>query len=265
MIKFFRHIRKNLLNEGKTSKYLKYAIGEIVLVVIGILIALQINNWNEQRKLQKLEKTYYESLYTDIKKDSLEYIRKSRNANRNIQKLNNILRFIYNDYDIKKTKFDSIDFGNKIYKDTLALIFSFSQAGFVQFPQTYENTITDLRSTGNIKLLKNEELKNRIIDYYNSQKLFKSWNESLITARQTMESALNNILNKEERVAYNTKEGLTRDKIEYSIFLEKLKLEPEFEGLVIGMLHLHYRILKQCDDNLEYYVMPIMDRLKKEF
>lgn len=50
MIKFFRHIRQNLIMENKTSNYLKYAIGEIVLVVIGILIALQINNWNESRK-----------------------------------------------------------------------------------------------------------------------------------------------------------------------------------------------------------------------
>ena len=50
MIKFFRKIRQNLLVENKTGKYLKYAIGEIVLVVIGILIALQINNWNENRK-----------------------------------------------------------------------------------------------------------------------------------------------------------------------------------------------------------------------
>lgn len=52
MIKFFRSIRKNLLNEGKTTKYFKYAIGEIILVVIGILIALQINNWNEDRKYE---------------------------------------------------------------------------------------------------------------------------------------------------------------------------------------------------------------------
>lgn len=50
MIKFFRHIRQPLLSENKFSKYLLYAIGEIVLVVIGIPIALQINNWNEQRK-----------------------------------------------------------------------------------------------------------------------------------------------------------------------------------------------------------------------
>ncbi|APY07251.1 hypothetical protein BWZ20_02545 [Winogradskyella sp. J14-2] len=66
MIKFFRKIRQNLLMENKIGKYFKYAIGEIVLVVIGILIALQINNWNEQRKehskeqalLKRLEKEF---------------------------------------------------------------------------------------------------------------------------------------------------------------------------------------------------------------
>jgi len=64
MIKFFRHIRKSLLMENKTGKYFKYAIGEIILVVIGILIALSINNWNEKRQnklkvgnlLQKIQK-----------------------------------------------------------------------------------------------------------------------------------------------------------------------------------------------------------------
>jgi hypothetical protein len=53
MIKFFRSIRRSLLMENKTSRYFKYAIGEILLVVIGILIALQANNWNEQRKVQE--------------------------------------------------------------------------------------------------------------------------------------------------------------------------------------------------------------------
>ena len=55
MIKFFRKIRQNLIMENKTGKYFKYAIGEIFLVVIGILIALQINNWNEGRKSSQLE------------------------------------------------------------------------------------------------------------------------------------------------------------------------------------------------------------------
>jgi hypothetical protein len=49
LIKFFRKIRQKTLTENKFGKYLTYGIGEIILVVIGILIALQINNWNEER------------------------------------------------------------------------------------------------------------------------------------------------------------------------------------------------------------------------
>ena len=69
MIKFFRRIRQNLLSEGKTSKYFKYAIGEIILVVIGILIALQINNWNEQRKLDKEISKIHKRLILDLDND----------------------------------------------------------------------------------------------------------------------------------------------------------------------------------------------------
>ena len=65
MINFFRQIRQNIIMENKTGKYLKYAVGEIVLVVIGILIALQINNWNEFRKRQN-EEVF---LLIDIKKN----------------------------------------------------------------------------------------------------------------------------------------------------------------------------------------------------
>ncbi len=66
MIKFFRRIRKNLLSEGKTGKYFKYAIGEIFLVVIGILLALQINTWNQQRIEIKQEKEILSSLLDEF-------------------------------------------------------------------------------------------------------------------------------------------------------------------------------------------------------
>ena len=69
MIKFFRNVRKSLVNEGKTTSYLKYAIGEIVLVVIGILIALQVNNWNENQKLKKEAKVFRTRLVNDITAD----------------------------------------------------------------------------------------------------------------------------------------------------------------------------------------------------
>ena len=66
MIKFFRHIRQNMINENRTSKYLLYAFGEIILVVIGILIALQINNWKENQKLRHQELTYLNNLKGDL-------------------------------------------------------------------------------------------------------------------------------------------------------------------------------------------------------
>ena len=69
MIKFFRKIRYDLMEKNKTGKYLKYAIGEIVLVVIGILIALSINNWNENRKEDNISQEYLKGINNDIIKD----------------------------------------------------------------------------------------------------------------------------------------------------------------------------------------------------
>ena len=71
MIKFFRKIRQNLLSEGKTTKYFKYAIGEIILVVIGILIALQINNWNENRQKRSLEGDYLTEIKENLVRDTV--------------------------------------------------------------------------------------------------------------------------------------------------------------------------------------------------
>ena len=66
MIKFFRRIRQKLLTENKFSKYFLYAVGEIVLVVVGILIALSVNNWNEDKKEQRQEQIYLKNLQVDL-------------------------------------------------------------------------------------------------------------------------------------------------------------------------------------------------------
>ena len=94
MIKFFRKIRQNLLMENKTGnpalpagRYMKYAIGEIILVVIGILIALSINNWNESRKETVLEKKVLielkkslENNYNEMLQDSLKRVNWNRSS-----------------------------------------------------------------------------------------------------------------------------------------------------------------------------------------
>jgi hypothetical protein len=73
MLHFFRKIRQKLLSQNRVTRYLVYAFGEIFLVVIGILIALQVNNWNEERKQQKEERKYLIALRTDFETAQSQY------------------------------------------------------------------------------------------------------------------------------------------------------------------------------------------------
>ena len=79
MLNFFRRIRQSLLGSGQTRKYILYAIGEIALVVIGILLALQINNWNEFRKERQVEQELLEGLRSEMtyNREHLDYIIRS--------------------------------------------------------------------------------------------------------------------------------------------------------------------------------------------
>jgi hypothetical protein len=70
MLRFFRQIRQRLLTDNKFSKYLLYAIGEILLVVIGILIALQVDSWNEERKFKSSQRDFLEDLRTQVINDT---------------------------------------------------------------------------------------------------------------------------------------------------------------------------------------------------
>lgn len=69
MLKFFRRIRRKLIDEGNLKRYLLYSIGKILLVMIGILLALQVNNWNENRKLEKTEHAILKGLHSDFERN----------------------------------------------------------------------------------------------------------------------------------------------------------------------------------------------------
>ncbi|WP_411768405.1 DUF6090 family protein [Winogradskyella sp. A3E31] len=88
MIKFFRQIRQSLIMKNQTEKYFKYAIGEIILVVIGILIALQVNNWNE-RRVTKIE---LDKILVDIKYDLEDDLKKVEESTLSSYKFNENLR-----------------------------------------------------------------------------------------------------------------------------------------------------------------------------
>ena len=99
MIKFFRKIRYNLMSENKTSQYLKYAIGEILLVMIGILLALQVNNWNNHRLKKQLEVSILKQANIDIQ-SMLNYMSGDREVlKKGVQSHLNIVDYIEQDVE----------------------------------------------------------------------------------------------------------------------------------------------------------------------
>ena len=152
MIKFFRHIRKSLLMVNKTSKYFKYAIGEIVLVVIGILIALQINIWNEQKKEQKIVESYLKNLVVDLNED----IKMTESL---------VVRIKYKVLYIDKL---ATFFRNKDIKelDNLEVFYeAYDNYGYKPFTW-YKSTIDEIKNSGSLKLIKNDSLRKQINQYY---------------------------------------------------------------------------------------------------
>ncbi|MDO1501255.1 DUF6090 family protein [Winogradskyella maritima] len=92
MIKFFRQIRQTIIMENsKSARYFKYAIGEIILVVIGILIALQINNWNESKKRVVFEKEILKQIEANLKKDRQTLRTYAQNGEKAVQSTDKIL------------------------------------------------------------------------------------------------------------------------------------------------------------------------------
>ena len=112
MLKFFRNIRKTLINEGKTSKYLKYAFGEIILVVIGILIALQINNWNDNIINLRQEKNILESLKREFNENQTLLSKEILNQTNCLELLKILNGYIEPNPKLYSNKiFDSLMFG----------------------------------------------------------------------------------------------------------------------------------------------------------
>ena len=160
MIKFFRKIRQKLLSENKLSRYLLYAIGEIILVVIGILIALNVNNQNILKKETQLERQYKNRLINQFQQDSVF-----------LTKFNKSMEFITPFID----KIDSllIQLDNNLLNPTDIVkipVFLTLQSQFV----TKTTAIEELNNTGNMSLLKSTELKDALVSYQNavSKQLF---------------------------------------------------------------------------------------------
>ena len=138
------------MNENKTSRYFKYAIGEIILVVIGILIALQINSWNENRINKQKTIGYLNSLLEDIKSDVVSY---KGNIINYKTSLNNNKRILVND-DYKMLAGDSIN-----------LLVS----AYYEVDRTTSQTYEKIKNAGLAEALGSKKVNKAINDYYNAE------------------------------------------------------------------------------------------------
>ncbi|MFD2824440.1 DUF6090 family protein [Lacinutrix iliipiscaria] len=152
MIKFFRKIRQNLLMENKTGKYFKYALGEIALVVIGILIALQINNWNIKTIDAKKEKTYLIEIKENLKTDLITI---DSTLIFNKTKKEAILNVLEN-FSNSTSENDVMIVKNKVF--TLGVYEHF-------FPN--DLGFKNLISAENITLIRDIELRKLLLKFYN--------------------------------------------------------------------------------------------------
>jgi hypothetical protein len=176
MINFLRRIRRELINENKTSIYLVYAVGEVVLVVFGILIALQIDNWNEGRKQEVIEIQFLKSIKKDLISDTIYFNRRIKQSEAII---NNHYQYIHNVHEEQKDM--------KEFKELINLL-SWNSEHFV--PQN--STFIEILYSGQLSIFKNRQLKEDFISLYNDYDIasnhIKEYNE--YTAAELTESHL---------------------------------------------------------------------------
>jgi hypothetical protein len=153
MLKFLRKIRKSLIESGSARKYLLYAIGEIALVVIGILIALQINNWNEWRKDQLRLNDHFEELISELNNDK-----------KNLEGVIDKIR-IRHDLTLGISQFINT---TETEMDTAFLLDALIRAENYGFYSISKAAYSSLISSGDIQLIKNSQLKNLLSIYHDN-------------------------------------------------------------------------------------------------
>ena len=148
MIKFFRHIRQNLLMENKTGKYFKYAIGEIILVVIGILIALSINNWNDNRKNRISERKLLDNIHRDFVQNKIQFDTVKAINYRNLAALNSRIALFPIERDSAK----------------IAAFQSYQIAPGISY-NPYSSSIKSVINSNSLELIQDEELRKYLVSW----------------------------------------------------------------------------------------------------
>lgn len=162
MIKFFRKIRYDLMEKNKTGKYLKYAIGEIILVVIGILIALSINNWNQERIVTKENQVILQNLNKEFSENLIQLDSSISNFDNVIDGLDKLLTVMRT----QDSNFSDIEFDRLLHKTFVTP--NWTPSSFV---------MVELKNSGALSQLNNNKLKTLLFKWEREFDKMKRTNE----------------------------------------------------------------------------------------
>lgn len=152
MKRLFSTARRDLMNTGAAGSYLKYAVGEIFLVVIGILIALQINNWNEDRLDRKKELEYLGSMISDLKADARSIDWAVQGNTHLISELNELLSLL------SQPREDSA-YQRDVFIRQLVYSYWYLTTEFSEL------TMSQLKSSADLRLIRDQDVRNAMLNY----------------------------------------------------------------------------------------------------
>ncbi|HAH36926.1 MAG TPA: hypothetical protein DEQ87_11475 [Algoriphagus sp.] len=251
MISFYRRIRQKLLKENRITRYLTYALGEIVLVTIGILIALQINTWKEERNDHKREISFYQSVLIDLESDQQKLETQTKFYQNRIENLTWLLKEIRQPQE----SINPEEFG----KHSEPLYYSESA---ISFDTSYEAA----KSAGSIAAFSNKILLKQLVEYYSSFQEIENVLTSTLrfiesTFEPLMASLPNNFLDKESSDQVLISQGnqnfyLLLESVEDlrpGVSPEELKKflnQPEFESYVVADLGRSFNMISKLDSRI---------------
>lgn len=227
--------------ENKTGKYFKYAIGEIILVVIGILIALGINNWNEHRKELEKEQNINNNLHEEF--------------TQNLKLVNNIIAKVekVEDASFKLMEFMNMEIDETSVSTIDSLIF------WAIEHSTYNpsnNTYSEILNTGKIELIQNKTLKSKLFEWSRELEnnratfyIFEKWIEEGILPYMSKNIALKNI------DAYGDLAWKKQSKFESGV--TNILKDREFENLIDNNIY-HIVKIKREYKNLKRIIEAII-------
>ncbi len=246
MASIFGKIRQNLVGEGKTGKYLKYAIGEITLVVLGILIALQINNWNQNRQLEKEELKILRSLQESIKINIDEF---NQTFDAQVRRNRSSQEVFFTDVSKQPLK----------YLDTL-LRTNITNHTFDPSTGIYNSMI----NSGKIELISNDSLKNKISRLYDRVKDYQeSEDEVTEYTKEHMEKSFINTYEIHPLVLAGHRKRTDEEENRDRIFYDRTLKSQEAKNIFILLSHKMSDVMTK-GESLKSEYHSLVTELEKE-